>query len=204
MSSDDPHRVTTSQRLARFGLAERESQLKNLNVRGGAEVHLDPQDRRYTEHIAVLRPQSASDLKRWLGVPIGAIGQALPAPAHTAGFVSTAEPSSFLPYPAVPLEDPEMQANLMAYLLNTKTTAEPTPTERRLVAHLDATISGLSIAVAIYLAADIHVEEGATLVVNKKISTLFANHIILEDGASIRMQSPVSQIDCARMRFVHS
>jgi len=195
---------TVSQRLARLGLAEREKQLRNLNVKSGAEVVITLADRRHAPHIATLHAQAASELKRWVGVPFGALGQASSVPANKATFVSTSEGHPFLPFPAVPLDDLEMQGHLMSYLLSTTAPALQTRAEKALMNRLDQVVRHLDISVVVYLAKDIHVEEGATLVIGPKVHTLFGNHIIVENDATIRMEAPVARIDCARLRFVQS
>jgi hypothetical protein len=190
--------LTVSARLARFGLADLENQLQDLKVQGGQEVHIDPQDRAHAKRIAVLDVRSADDLKRWLGVPDGAIGQASPATAHPVGFVSTDIASPFLDIlPAIPLKDPELRARLMLYVTSSATAAKQTPTEKKLRAQLDTVTSNAGIKLAVFLNANIYVEAGATLVIGKKITHLFANQIILEDGATIRMDGSFTQIDCA-------
>jgi hypothetical protein len=196
--------VTLSERLSRLGLVERMNQLKNLNVKAGTEVRISSGDKHHAKRMARLPVKSARELKHLLGVPEGAVGQDTPARANPERFVSSANGFPFLPFPAVPLRDKAVQARLMSYLLTTTKLRKPTGVEKRLLVELDDSIRQAAIVVAVFLAADIHVEEGATLIVDKDIQFLFGNHIILEDEASIIMESPVSRIDCARMRFVRS
>jgi hypothetical protein len=192
--------ITVAKRLSRFGLGSRK--LKNLNVKEGATLHLDPADKKHADRIEHLKVKSAGDLKRWLGVPEGATGQSTAAPSGKGAFVS-AQQASFLPFPAVPLDDPEMHAHLMTYLMS-PALEKPTATEKKLITHLDKLIRDIGISISIFLAQDIHIEENATLSVDPKIQTLFANAVILEDNATLSMQSSVSQIDCTRLHFVKS
>src|SRR5260221_13073238 len=99
--------ITLSQRLALLGLEDRESELKNLNVKEGTELRLSSKDPRHAKRIAQIPVKSARELKRLLGVPDGAIGQDTPPKAHPEGFVSTLNGLPFLPFPAVPLMDKE-------------------------------------------------------------------------------------------------
>lgn len=196
--------LTVEQRLGLLGLADRAGELKNLNVKENAEVRISAEDPRHAARIARLEANSAKDLKRWLGVPEGAVGQSVPAKAHPAGFVSTADVTPFLSFPAVPIHDVETRAQMMSYMLSTATLDKPSPAEKKLVGHLDRAIRDAGVVITVFLASDIHVEEGATLVVDRNIQTLFGNHIILEDNATLMMESPTARIDCARLRYVSS
>jgi hypothetical protein len=196
----DKDSVTLAQRMARFGMRKRP--LKNVNVKANAELHLDPQAKRYAGRITHHKVKSAADLKRLVGAPPGAVGQNAPSPAQRNNFISSANPA-FLHFPAVPLADPEQHAQLAAYLFGPEV-EEPTTADKKVFSQLDKLIRELDVAVAVFWAADIHIEEGATLVVDPKIQTLFANAIIIEDNATLKMQSAFSQIDCVRLHFVHS
>jgi hypothetical protein len=55
------------QRLAAYGLAP--DGLSSLTVRAGERAVLDYRSWRNTRHFTVLRPQSARDLKAWIGTP---------------------------------------------------------------------------------------------------------------------------------------
>lgn len=194
--------ISVADRLERFGLAARAAELKNLNVKAGAELRLSQQERRHANQIVTLQVKSAHDLKRWLGVPFSAIGQSKPAPAHPGGFVSSNSP--FLSFSSVPIPDPEASQQLASYLLSNAKRGDETPAERQILARLDRMIIDAEISISIYLAADIHIEEGATLILDEKVQTLFGNHIILEDDSRIIMEGSFQQIDCARMRYVKS
>jgi hypothetical protein len=196
--------LSVAQRLDRFGLADRESTLKKLYVKEGAETRISPDDPKFEERISVLKPRSANDLKRWLGIPSGAIGQKEPARAHKAGFIPTAERSPFAPHPELPIEDDEAREDLLAYVLSNSIPKKPTEAEKQFVSRLNDVVRQHKIAISVFLASDIHVEEGATLILNKKLNVLFGNHIIVEDGAKIIMESPFPQIDCGRLRYVRS
>ncbi len=200
----DREPLSVSQRLERFGLADRERTLKRLYVKEGAEVRISPDDRKFEGRISVLRPKSANDLKRWLGVPSGAIGQSKPAAAHTAGFFPTAEPSPFAPHPELPIEDVDAREDLLAYVLSTSIPKKPTPAEKQFVNRLNDIVRKSDIAISVLLNNEVHIEEGATLILNKKLNVLFGTHIIIEDDATIIMEAPVSQIDCGRLRYVRS
>jgi hypothetical protein len=193
--------VPLSTRLARYGLEKMEGELKKLNIKRG-EAILDPTDKRHAERIRRLKTHSVHDLKRWMGVPDGAIGQNAPAPLQKAGFIPS-DSRTFQPFPTVRLIDRDLSAHLVSYLLH-PTPENPSTGEKQIISSLDEAIRKLGIELTIFLAADVHIEENTTLVVDPKIQILFANAIVLEDNASLRMQSTGARIDCARLHFVHS
>jgi hypothetical protein len=198
--ADRKHK-TISHRLGRLGLADRHGELRNFIVEPRAEVHIHRDDRTYAGRIAVLNIRSARDLKRCLGVPEGAIGQTSPAPAHSAGFVSASRALPFLNVPAVPLKDAELRARLTWYMMSNSTAETATSTEKALQSQLDIALIEAFAHLAVFLALDIHVGQGATLVFHKSMSTLFANRITMEEGATIRMEAPFAQIDCASIKY---
>jgi hypothetical protein len=198
MAAYDRQFVTLSQRLARYGLGDREEQLADLRLERGTQMHVRTQDPRQRERIVAIPIRSAADLKRLIGVPNGAVAQASPAPGHPDRFVSRAGCFPFIPYPAIRLGNAELQANLISYLVNDSSAA----VEKEL-GPLNAFIASVEPVLQIFLCQDIYVAADSSLVVDSKIQTLFANHIFIEDGGSIHMQAPIARIDCAGVQQVH-
>jgi hypothetical protein len=187
---------TVSQRLARYGLQDREAQLTELRVVRGTRLHLTLEDPEHRQKAAVLRVKSAAELKQWLGVPNGAVAQDKPAPKSPRGFVSRAGSHPFVPYPKTPLRNPGLNADLMSYLLRDTTTVTPGEVEP-----LNNYMLNNPVNIAILLFADIFIDNESTLVIDTKIQTLFAGNIFIGEGGenpggTLEMQSPVASIDC--------
>lgn len=194
-------KVSLSTRLSRYGLEEMESELKDLHVNKG-EVILDPSDKHHAKRTRRLKVHSVDDLKQWMGVPRGAIRHTDSAPSHENDSLSTNN-CLFQPFPTLPEFDAELSAHLVAYMLH------PTPKylsagDRQIVSRINERIRESGIAISIFLALDIHIEENTTLIVGPNVQILFANSIVMENNSALRMESFGSHIDCARLQYVES
>lgn len=186
--------VTMATRLEVYGLQDRETNRTDLRLSPNETFVLTAEEEDLHPHLVRLRPESAYDLKRWLGVP----NDARRAASSTRTDLAHAETGSslpceiFTPRPPLDRSEPELQTNLHNFLFGDtrQVTAD-------YVHILDRYIGRADITISIFAFNDIYVARHARLVVDKKIQVLFARHITVERTGLIDMQAPFSKIDCA-------
>jgi hypothetical protein len=188
---------TLRARLEAYGLADREQHGVDITVEANQELVLSSRDPQATEQIVHLRPKSAHDLKRWIGVPEHAVrtSPSRPAAATRSEYAQADRSSLFVPQVRFGCDDRDSQAYLSAFLfrgVSTVTKGELDVLERY--------IERAAIGVSVFLANDIYVAAGARLVVDRKIQVLFARYITVADKGRLEMNSPVARIDCAGMK----
>jgi hypothetical protein len=176
--------VSYQTRLAKYGLAHLEGKLPDLKLQAGQKQTLTPNDPQTAKYVVTLNPQSADDLKRWIGVP-------------NAAFTKDSGCPVFVPQPPIATDDPGMRANLANYLFSNSSAVTETQ-----LGVLQSYISRVNLNVNIVLLFDIYVSAGATLVVDSKIPVLWANNITVEETGLIQMNSPFAKVDCAGIRTI--
>jgi hypothetical protein len=187
---------TLRSRLEAYGLADREPHCVDITVEAGQELVLSSRDHEARERIVHLRPKTAHDLKRWIGVPEHAVRTSSSATAvsHSASHAESDPCSVFVPRARFGPDDHDMQTHLSTFLFRNAAAA----TTEELTA-LERYIGRAAIGVSVFLANDIHVAAGARLIVDGKIQVLFARYITVADNGHLAMNSSVARIDCAGM-----
>ena len=202
-----PDFKTLRARLETYELADREQHGVDITVASNQTLLLSARDPQAKEQIVHLRPRTAHDLKRWIGVPehavpTGASSASAATRAASYSAVATERGSIFVPQVRFGREDRDLQAHLSTFLFRG---VRDVATDE--VAALERYLVRAGIGVSVFLANDIYVAAGARLIVDAKIQVLFARYITVAFNGHIRMNSPLAKIDCAGMRrqsqFVH-
>ncbi len=185
--------VSTADRLAKYGLSERASELSDLKV--GSEQHvLIARDNPYfSDRIHQLRPESIDDLKSWIGTPDGSCCS---DSAHTRGLLPPAVVSSALSDERNADEHRAMNSLAGAYVFGHSDAVAPT--------HLSAVNDWLSIVkarITISLFQDIYVSAHSTMSLAPSVHVLFARYITVENtGRIVLGAGSTTSIDCAGFR----
>lgn len=201
----DPQYKTLRDRLETYGLVERELHGVDITVEPNQTLVLSGRDAHAAGQIVHLRPRTAHDLKRWIGIPEHAVqtSAAMPASAtRAAAYTAPHRDSLFVPQVRFGREDRDLQAHLSTFLF--RRAPEGAADE---VAMLDRYLERAGVGVSVFLANDIYVAGGARLIVDAKIQVLFARYITVAWNGHLSMNSPIAKIDCAGLRgqsqFVH-
>lgn len=183
-----PVAVTLAARLQRFNLEPANVQTNNLAVAANQTVVLDSADPTYAKQIVKLTPQNIDDLKNWIGVP-------------DTAFANTPAPGP-LPMTVLPIETTyttaqsmDMRALASSYIFGHSASISPAQ-----IPALNAWIKSSAAYIIVILFENITVASGARLVVNKSITTLFANDITIDKGGVIQLKNSTSGINCASIK----
>jgi hypothetical protein len=189
---------TLRSRLEAYGLADREQHGVDIRVEANQELVISTGDPQAKDQLVHLKPKTAHDLKRWIGVPGHAVQTATSsssAMTPTASYAPANRCSLFVPQVRFGRDERETQAYLSAFLFRHAGDVVQAELET-----LDRYIERAAIGVSVFLANDIYVAPGARLVVDGKIQVLFARYITVAGSGQIRMNSAVAKIDCAGMK----
>lgn len=186
-----PESVPVGTRLETYGL-QANAQRGDLRLAPGETFVLTGADEDLKSHCVRIRPESAHDLKRWLGVPDDARRTSSSARENVTGSPARLPCEIFTPHPPLDRADPQMQASLHNFLFG--------DTRGIVKDHLIALnnyIDRANMALSLFLFDDIYVARHARLIVDPKVHILFARYITVERTGVIEMQAPFGKIDCA-------
>jgi hypothetical protein len=187
--------VSIADRLARYGLSEREIELSDLTVSGERHVVVAPDNPYFSERVRRLHPESIDDLKAWIGTPEGSCCSDAGSP-HGRGLLPPRVVSSALSDERSIDEHRAMNSLAGAYVFG----------------HADS-LGGAQVSAAnewlkvikarlnISLFQDIYVKAGSTLSLAPSIHVLFARYITVEHSGRIVLgHGSTTSIDCAGFR----
>ncbi|PFH07884.1 hypothetical protein BCF11_0232 [Collimonas sp. PA-H2] len=189
--------LSLESRLAAYNLRDRIDRLPDLRVEPNETVVLTADEEELHPHLVRLRPDSAHDLKRWLGVPDHAARSTLSPSTENIGIGAAASVPGqiFIPRPPIDRIDPEMQTNLYNFLFN-NTRGVSDESLQVFKKYIDR----VQMLVSLFLFHDIYVSRHSRLVIDRKVQVLFARYITVEHTGILEMQAPYARIDCAGIR----
>jgi hypothetical protein len=195
-------KVPVGERLKAYGLDEAHTKLDDLNIAAGVNHDLSAKNPAMAAHVKTLHPQSADDLRRWLGSGAHAAVPAvtthlapLTARSGVVDFHAIADITRPLPAALTAAHTAALYAAAHRYVLSNDHGLEPA-----VVANLNQWIVKLKPGISFYHFQDIHVAAGAKLTINAANSVLFARYITIEKTGKIVTKVSVAKIDCAGVR----